>query len=215
MYKDTRLNATLTNFRNGLCNHLNLKKRFRKRRTVGWILGSTIPTAAERLQSVSSEGSKRVLHETQPNSTKPLGVHVCFQCYICFATKGAIQRKCSRVRNSIFVNLPHSIGKPHVIPHLYTSFNINDPYFQTKSEIRCNICNCKNSTTKKCCTFITILNELHFYNSENCEKSTKKKRCTCIRILIFSKFGDYSSATSCTSIWLMIYSTFNKFVPDF
>ena len=139
----------LSNFRNDMCNHLNMKKRFRERSTFGLILGSTIPTAAERVQSVSSEGSKRVLHETQRNSTISLVVHVCWKCYACFSTKGAIQRKCSRVWISTFVNLPYSMGKPPVIPHLYTSFNLNDPHFQTRSKIQYNICKCKKLKKKK------------------------------------------------------------------
>ena len=65
------------------------------------------------------------------------------------------EKKSSRVRNSIFVNLSYSMGKAPDIPHLYTSFNINDPHFQSRYEIRYNICKCLNSNTKKM---------FHFYN---------------------------------------------------
>ena len=117
----TRLNGSmpkLSNFRNDLCNHLNMKKRLRERRTFGSISGSTIPTETERVQSVSSECSKRVLHKNQANATISLDVRVCWKCYTCLSTKGAIQCKCRRVRNFNFVKLPYSMGKPPVIPHL-------------------------------------------------------------------------------------------------
>ena len=103
-----------------------------------------------------------------------LGRSRLFLLLYIFSTKGVIQRKCSRVRNSIFVNIPYSIGKPPVIPNLTTSFNINDPHFLSTSEIRFNICKYQNSNTKNSCTFITFLNMLHFYNSKNRKKSTIK-----------------------------------------
>ena len=85
-------------------------------------------------------------------------------------------KRCSRVRNSIFVNLSYSMCKPPVIPHPYTSFNINDPHFQSRSELRYNVCKCLNSITKKMLHFYNIFKQVALNVAIKIMKNQRKKK---------------------------------------